>query len=66
MQLGKNIKIFINYFLGPLLFVWLAFSIYKQILRQPQLEERHEERVEDHEKAPGGRGQPVRGYRVKR
>ena len=38
MQLNKNIKIFINYFLGPLLFAWLAFSIYQQIIRQPQLE----------------------------
>jgi len=38
MQPNKNIKIFINYFLGPLLFGWLAFSIYKQIIKQPQLE----------------------------
>ena len=38
MQLNKNIKIFLNYFLGPLLFVWLAFSIYRQILKQPHLE----------------------------
>lgn len=37
MQLNKSIKIFINYFLGPLLFVWLAFSIYRQINNQPQL-----------------------------
>jgi uncharacterized membrane protein YbhN (UPF0104 family) len=39
MQLNKNIKIFINYFLGPLLFVWLSYSIYRQIVRQPQLGE---------------------------
>jgi uncharacterized membrane protein YbhN (UPF0104 family) len=39
MQLNKNIKIFINYFLGPLMFAWLAFSIYRQIIRQPGLEE---------------------------
>lgn len=38
MQLNKNIKIFINYFLGPVLFAWLLFSIYKQITRQPHLE----------------------------
>lgn len=38
MQLNKNIKIFFNYFLGPLLFAWLAFSIYRQIRHQPQLE----------------------------
>lgn len=39
MQLNKNIKIFINYFLGPLLFAWLAYAIYLQIMKQPQLEE---------------------------
>lgn len=39
MQFNKNIKIFINYFLGPLLFVWLSYSIYHQIIKQPQLEE---------------------------
>lgn len=37
MQPNKNIKIFLNYFLGPLLFLWLAFSIYNQILHQPGL-----------------------------
>jgi uncharacterized membrane protein YbhN (UPF0104 family) len=37
MQRNKNIKIFINYFLGPVLFLWLAFSIYQQIKAQPQL-----------------------------
>ncbi len=37
MRGSKNIKIFINYFLGPLLFVWLCFSIYRQVLAQPQL-----------------------------
>jgi len=39
MQMNKNIKIFINYFLGPLLFAWLIYSIYRQVLKQPQLEE---------------------------
>jgi hypothetical protein len=38
MRLDKNIKIFFNYFLGPLLFLWLSFSIYKQITQQPHLE----------------------------
>jgi uncharacterized membrane protein YbhN (UPF0104 family) len=38
MQWNKNIKIFINYFLGPLLFLWLLFSIYRQIRQQPHLE----------------------------
>jgi len=39
MQLNKSIKIFINYFFGPLLFAWLAFSIYRQIIHQTELEE---------------------------
>src|SRR5579875_2632107 len=38
MQPNKSIKIFLNYFLGPVLFVWLSLSIYKQIKNQPQLE----------------------------
>jgi hypothetical protein len=38
MQLNKNIKIFLNYFLAPLLFVWLMFSIYRQIKAQENLE----------------------------
>lgn len=38
MQVNKNIKIFINYFLGPILFTWLAYSIYRQISQQPKLE----------------------------
>lgn len=38
MQLNKNIKIFLNYFLAPLLFVWLSFSIYTQIRSQAHLE----------------------------
>jgi len=38
MKLNKNIKTFINYFLGPLLFVWLSWSIYRQIQKQPDLE----------------------------
>ncbi len=37
MRLNKNIKIFINYFLGPLLFIWLSWSIYKNIRTQPNL-----------------------------
>ncbi len=38
MKLNKNSKLFINYFLGPLLFVWLSWSIYRQIQKQPNLE----------------------------
>jgi uncharacterized membrane protein YbhN (UPF0104 family) len=39
MKLNRNIKIFINYFLGPLLFAWLSWSIYKQISSQEDLEQ---------------------------
>ena len=39
VQVNKNIKIFINYFLGPLLFIWLSYAIYRQVVRQPRLEE---------------------------
>ena len=38
MRPGKNIKIFFNYFLGPLLFAWLSWSIYHQVAGQPDLE----------------------------
>ena len=38
MQVNKNIKIFLNYFLGPLLFIWLSLSIYHHIRNQPGLE----------------------------
>jgi len=38
MKINKSIKIFINYFLGPLLFLWLSYSIYRQVRRQPDLE----------------------------
>lgn len=37
MKISKSIKIFINYFLGPVLFVWLSWSIYNQIKNQPGL-----------------------------
>jgi uncharacterized membrane protein YbhN (UPF0104 family) len=39
ISLHKNIKIFLNYFLGPVIFLWLSFSIYSQIRHQPNLEE---------------------------
>jgi len=35
----KNIKIFLNYVLGPLLFAWLSYSIYVQVKNQPNLPE---------------------------
>jgi Lysylphosphatidylglycerol synthase TM region len=34
----KSIRIFINYFLGPLLFVWVSYSIYRQVQQQTGLE----------------------------
>ncbi len=34
----KLIRPFIRYFLGPVLFGWLSYSIYKQIQQQPNLE----------------------------
>jgi len=39
MRLNKNIKIFLNYILGPLLFIWLSYSVFKQIRDQPHLED---------------------------
>jgi uncharacterized membrane protein YbhN (UPF0104 family) len=33
----KSIKIFINYFLGPILFIWLSWSIYHQVQHQQGL-----------------------------
>lgn len=43
MKLNRNIKSwnyrkFINYFLGPILFLWLSWSIYNEIRNQPNLE----------------------------
>lgn len=38
MRLNKNIKIITNYFLGPLLFIWLSFSIYRQVQQQSHLQ----------------------------
>jgi hypothetical protein len=37
--LNKSIKIFLNYFLGPIIFLWLAYSMVMQIRKQPDLEE---------------------------
>lgn len=35
MLRNKNIKLIINYVLGPLVFILLSWSIYKQVIRQP-------------------------------
>jgi hypothetical protein len=37
--LHKKLKIFLNYFVGPLLFLWLSYSIYRQIEQQPNLKQ---------------------------
>lgn len=39
MKLNRTSKNFINYFLGPFLFLWLSWSIYRQIQQQPGLEQ---------------------------
>jgi len=34
----RNTRIFISYFLGPILFIWVSYSIYRQVQQQPDLE----------------------------
>jgi Lysylphosphatidylglycerol synthase TM region len=36
-KLNRKFKIFINYFLGPILFVWISISLYNQVKQQPDL-----------------------------
>jgi Lysylphosphatidylglycerol synthase TM region len=36
---NKNIKILVNYGLGPVLFIWFSYAIYKQISTQPHLQD---------------------------
>jgi len=43
MKLSRNTKIFINYVLGPLLFLWLSYSLYQQIKNQKGLKEAWEQ-----------------------
>ena len=38
--MNKSIKIFINYFFGPVLFLILSWSLYRQIINQPDLPQR--------------------------
>ena len=35
--MNKKLKIFVNYILGPILFIWFSFSIYNQISQQKDL-----------------------------
>lgn len=41
--MSKQIKILINYFLGPLIFIVLSWSLYVQIKNQPDLPQRWEQ-----------------------
>jgi hypothetical protein len=41
--LNKSIKILINYFLGPVLFLALSWSLYRQVINQPDLGQRWEQ-----------------------
>lgn len=43
MKLNRNTKIFINYVLGPLLFLWLSYSLYTQIKKQQGLQQAWEQ-----------------------
>ncbi|MEO5681994.1 MAG: lysylphosphatidylglycerol synthase domain-containing protein [Chitinophagaceae bacterium] len=36
---NKNIKILLNYGIGPLLFIWFSYSIYEQVKTQPRLQD---------------------------
>lgn len=37
LPLHKKIRLLLNYFLGPVLFIGIGFSIYHQVIDQPQL-----------------------------
>jgi hypothetical protein len=37
--LDKKLKIFLNYFVGPVLFVWLSYSIYRQVQQQADVKQ---------------------------
>ena len=39
MPVNRKLKIFLNYFLGPVIFIWVSFSIYSRVIRQPHLHE---------------------------
>ncbi len=38
--MNKNIKILLNWFLGPVLFIIISYSLYRQVMRQPDLAQR--------------------------
>jgi MFS family permease len=37
--LNKKLKILLNYFVGPVLFVWLSYSIYRQVQQQGDVQQ---------------------------
>ncbi len=37
--LNKQLKIVLNYFVGPIIFIWLCYSIYQQIIEQKDLKQ---------------------------
>jgi hypothetical protein len=39
MPVNRKLKIFLNYFIGPVVFIWVSVSIYRRIIRQPHLHE---------------------------
>jgi uncharacterized membrane protein YbhN (UPF0104 family) len=39
MPVNRKLKIFLNYLLGPVIFIWVSFSIYNRVIRQPHLHE---------------------------
>ena len=41
--MNKNIKILINWLLGPVLFLIISFSLYRQVVQQPDLAQRWEQ-----------------------
>ncbi|MFT3936750.1 MAG: lysylphosphatidylglycerol synthase transmembrane domain-containing protein [Chitinophagaceae bacterium] len=36
---NKNIKLLLNYGIGPILFIWFSYAIYQQVKTQPHLKE---------------------------
>ena len=39
LKMNKNIKLFFKYVLGPLLGIWLFYSLYQQVKAQPHVKE---------------------------
>ncbi len=37
--MNKQLKILLNYFVGPIIFIWLSYSIYQQIVAQKDLKQ---------------------------